>query len=93
MGEGGGLLSSAEFSIKRALQIATTTKCVLSLSEYEKAVGGMRSSARTDGGATSRDAAPQSNRTAAPTPTVRPSVPAAPTPSAQPTADQLSLFG
>ena len=54
MGEGGGLLGSAEVSIKRALQIATTTKCVLSLSEYEKAVGGMRSSARTDGGATSR---------------------------------------
>jgi AAA+ superfamily predicted ATPase len=54
MGEGGGLLGSAELSIKRALQIATTTKCVLNVSEYEKAVGGMRSSARTDGGATSR---------------------------------------
>jgi AAA+ superfamily predicted ATPase len=54
MGEGGGLLGSAEINIKRALQIATTTKCVLNLSEYEKAVGGMRSSARTDGGATSR---------------------------------------
>jgi SpoVK/Ycf46/Vps4 family AAA+-type ATPase len=54
MGEGGGLLGSAELSIKRALQIATTTKCVLNISEYEKAVGGMRSSASTDGGATSR---------------------------------------
>ncbi len=54
MGEGGGLIGSAEISIKRALQIATTTKCVLGLSEYEKAVGGMRSSAQTDGGATSR---------------------------------------
>ena len=54
MGEGGGLLGSAELSIKRALQIATTAKCVLHLSEYEKAVGGMQSSARTDGGATSR---------------------------------------
>jgi SpoVK/Ycf46/Vps4 family AAA+-type ATPase len=54
MGEGGGLLGSAELSIKRALQIATTAKCVLSISEYEKAVGGMRSSARTDGGATGR---------------------------------------
>jgi AAA+ superfamily predicted ATPase len=54
MGEGGGLIGSAELSIKRALQIATTTKCVLGLGEYEKAVGGMRSSARTDGGATSR---------------------------------------
>ena len=54
MGEGGGLLGSAELSIKRALQIATTATCVLHLSEYEKAVGGMQSSARTDGGATSR---------------------------------------
>jgi ATP-dependent 26S proteasome regulatory subunit len=54
MGEGGGLLGSAEFSIKRALQIATTAKCVLAISEYEKAVGGMRSSASTDGGATGR---------------------------------------
>lgn len=54
MGEGGGLLGSAELSIKRALQIATTAKCVLAISEYEKAVGGMQSSARTDGGATSR---------------------------------------
>ena len=54
MGEGGGLIGSAELSIKRALQMATTTKCVLGLSEYEKAVGGMQSSARTDGGATSR---------------------------------------
>ncbi len=54
MGEGGGLLGSAEVSIKRALQIATTAKCVLHLAEYEKAVGGMQSSARTDGGATSR---------------------------------------
>jgi AAA+ superfamily predicted ATPase len=54
MGEGGGLLGSAEVSIKRALQIATTAKCVLSISEYEKAVGGMRSSASTDGGATGR---------------------------------------
>jgi SpoVK/Ycf46/Vps4 family AAA+-type ATPase len=36
------------------LQIATTAKCILGLGEYDKAVGGMRSSARTDGGATSR---------------------------------------
>ncbi len=40
-----------------------------------------------------RTAAPQSNRTGAPTPTVRPPVPAAPTPSGPPNADQLSLFG
>jgi SpoVK/Ycf46/Vps4 family AAA+-type ATPase len=54
MGEGGGLIGSAEISIKRALQITTTTKCLLGLSEYEKAVNGMRSCAQTDGGATSR---------------------------------------
>jgi AAA+ superfamily predicted ATPase len=54
MGEGGGLIGSAELSIKRALQIATTAKCVLGIGEFEKAVGGMQSSARTDGGATSR---------------------------------------
>ena len=54
MGEGGGLIGSAELSIKRGLQIATTAKCILGLGEYDKAVGGMRSSARTDGGATSR---------------------------------------
>jgi AAA+ superfamily predicted ATPase len=54
MGEGGGLIGSAELSIKRALQIATTAKCVLGLGEFEKAVGGMQSSARTDGGVTSR---------------------------------------
>ena len=45
MSEGGGLIGSAGLSIKRALQIATTTKCVLGLGEYEKAVGGMQSSA------------------------------------------------
>src|SRR6266545_3688597 len=54
IGEGGGLIGSAELSIKRALQIATTAKCVLGIGEFEKAVGGMQSSARTDGGATSR---------------------------------------
>ena len=40
-----------------------------------------------------RTAAPQNNRTGAPTPTVQPPVPAAPTPSGPPNADQLSLFG
>ena len=54
MGEGGGVIGSAAMSIKRALSIATTLKAVLGLSEYEKAVGGMQSSARTDGGETAR---------------------------------------
>ncbi len=54
MGEGGGVIGSAAVSIKRALAIATTLKAVLGLSEYEKAVGGMQSSARTDGGETAR---------------------------------------
>jgi len=54
MGEGGGLIGSAELTIKRALQIATSCHSVLGISEYEKAVGGLQSSARTDGGATAR---------------------------------------
>jgi len=36
MRESGGLLGSAELSIKRALQIATTAKRMLAISEYEK---------------------------------------------------------
>lgn len=54
MGEGGGVIGSAAMSIKRALAIATTLKGVLGLSEFEKAVGGLQSSARTDGGETAR---------------------------------------
>jgi hypothetical protein len=48
-------LKAAQDRLKEVLSpLATTAKCVLHLSEYEKAVGGMQSSARTDGGATSR---------------------------------------
>ena len=54
MGEGGGVIGSAAISIKRALSIATTLKGILGIGEYEKAVGGMQSSARTDGGETAR---------------------------------------
>ena len=54
MGEGGGVIGSAAMSIKRALAIATTLKGVLGLSEFEKAVGGLQSSNRTDGGETAR---------------------------------------
>jgi SpoVK/Ycf46/Vps4 family AAA+-type ATPase len=54
MGEGGGVIGSAAMSIKRALSIATTLKAVLGLSEFEKGVGGLQSSARSDGGETAR---------------------------------------
>lgn len=54
MGEGGGVIGSASQSIKRALSIATTLKGLLGISEFEKAVGGLESSARSDGGETAR---------------------------------------
>src|SRR5437763_6668794 len=54
MGAGGGLIGSAELSIKRALEMATLTRGILGLSEYEKTVSGLQSSARTDGGVTAR---------------------------------------
>jgi hypothetical protein len=41
-------------AIKRALSIATTPKSILGISEFEKAVGGLDSSAKTDGGETAR---------------------------------------
>jgi SpoVK/Ycf46/Vps4 family AAA+-type ATPase len=41
-------------SIKRALAIATTLKAVLGVSEFEKGVGGLQSSARSDAGETAR---------------------------------------
>jgi hypothetical protein len=54
MGEGGGVIGSAALSVKRALQIATTLKGILGISEFEKAVGGLQSSNRSDGGETAR---------------------------------------
>src|SRR4030095_4942984 len=54
MGEGGGVIGSSAITIKRALSIATTLKGILGISEFEKAVGGLESSARTDGGETAR---------------------------------------
>ncbi|MDE3075273.1 MAG: AAA family ATPase, partial [Chloroflexota bacterium] len=54
MGEGGGVIGSAAMSVKRALSIATTLKGILGISEFEKAVGGLQSSARSDGGETAR---------------------------------------
>jgi len=54
MGEGGGVIGSSAMSIKRALSIAGTIKGILGISEFEKAVSGMKSSNRTDGGETAR---------------------------------------
>lgn len=54
MGEGGGVIGSAAMSIKRALAIATTLKGILGISEFEKGVGGLQSSARSDAGETAR---------------------------------------
>ncbi|HLI50740.1 MAG TPA: AAA family ATPase, partial [Thermomicrobiaceae bacterium] len=54
MGEGGGVIGSATTSIKRALAIATTVQGILGISEFEKAVGGLTSSGRSDGGETAR---------------------------------------
>ena len=54
MGEGGGVIGSSSMSIKRALSIAGTIKGILGISEFEKAVSGMKSSGRTDGGETAR---------------------------------------
>ncbi len=54
MGEGGGVIGSSAITIKRALSIATTLKGILGISEFEKAVGGLESSARSDGGETAR---------------------------------------
>lgn len=54
MGEGGGVIGSSAMSIKRALNIASTIKGILGISEFEKAVSGMKSSNKTDGGETAR---------------------------------------
>ncbi|MCA1593078.1 MAG: AAA family ATPase [Acidobacteria bacterium] len=54
MGEGGGIVGQAAMSIRRALKIATALEPVLGLSEFEKAVGGLASSNKSDGGETAR---------------------------------------
>ncbi len=53
MGEG-GVIGQATISVKRALSIPTTVKGILGISEFEKAVSGMKSSGKTDGGETAR---------------------------------------
>jgi len=42
MGEGGGVIGQSAISIKRALSIVTTVKGILGISEFEKAVSGMK---------------------------------------------------
>lgn len=54
MGEGGGIIGQAAMSIRRALRIAETLSGVLGISEFEKAVGGLASSNRSDAGETAR---------------------------------------
>lgn len=54
MGEGGGVIGSAATSIRKALAIASTLKGILGISEFEKAVSGLQSSDRSDGGETAR---------------------------------------
>lgn len=54
MGEGGGVIGSSAMSIKRALSIAGTIKGILGISEFEKALSGMKASNKTDGGETAR---------------------------------------
>jgi SpoVK/Ycf46/Vps4 family AAA+-type ATPase len=48
------VIGSGAASIRPALAIATTVKGILGISEFEKAVGGLQSSNRTDGGETAR---------------------------------------
>ena len=54
IGEGGGIVGQAAVSVKRALSLVTTVGGILGISEFEKAVGGLASSNRSDGGETSR---------------------------------------
>jgi hypothetical protein len=54
MGEGGGIVGQAAMSIKRAISITDTIKPVLGISEFEKGVGGLASSSRSDAGETAR---------------------------------------
>lgn len=54
MGARGGVIGQAHQEVKHALQIATTVRCILGVSEFEKALGGLGSSASSDGGETAR---------------------------------------
>ncbi|MBK9769193.1 MAG: hypothetical protein IPP63_20555 [Chloracidobacterium sp.] len=55
MGEGGGVIGSSAMSIKRALSIAERSKAFSVSVSSEKAVSGMKSSNKTDGGETARN--------------------------------------
>ena len=54
MGAGGGVIGSAERAVRRAMELAETVRCVFAISEFEKALGGLASSHRSDGGTTAR---------------------------------------
>ena len=54
VGDGGGVIGAASMSIRRALSIATTLKGILGVSEFEKGVAGLQSSAHSDAGETAR---------------------------------------
>jgi len=54
MGSGGGVIGSAERAVRRAMELAETVRCVFAISEFEKALGGLASSHRSDGGTTAR---------------------------------------
>ncbi|HEX5501357.1 MAG TPA: AAA family ATPase [Thermomicrobiales bacterium] len=54
VGAGGGVIGSAATEIKRACRMAEICNAILVLSEFEKAVGGLRSSSQSDGGEVAR---------------------------------------
>lgn len=54
LGAGGSLIGSAELAMKELLGIVSTAGGILLVDEYEKATGGLASSAQTDGGTMAR---------------------------------------
>ena len=55
MGEGGGVIGSAETAIRRAIHLAERiAPCILLIDEIDKALVGLDSSGQTDGGTTAR---------------------------------------
>ena len=54
MGAGGGVIGTPETGMRRALAMAAVIRGVLGISEFEKALSGMESSGKTDGGTMDR---------------------------------------
>jgi SpoVK/Ycf46/Vps4 family AAA+-type ATPase len=54
MGARGGVVGQAHQEVRQALQIAETVRCILGVTEFEKALGGLASSNASDGGETAR---------------------------------------